>query len=157
MTFDNRIIDSIKGLTGPVAEQAGAKIYDISLKRVNGRSALTVLVDKQGGISLDECALINKRLSDIIENAGFFSGPYVIEVSSPGLDRLLKNRRDFNWAFGASVDIWLTGNINDRNFISGIVKNCRENDVEIEDRHGSCFMIPYDMINKAKRNIQACT
>ncbi|MFA5069414.1 MAG: hypothetical protein WC300_02055 [Candidatus Omnitrophota bacterium] len=152
MAANGDVLDDIRSLIGPALEAAGVELYDMTLKKVNGAGLLMVLVDKNSGISLDECAKINRRVSGIIEHARFFSGPCVIEVSSPGLDRPLKIRRDFSWALGCSVDVWPICDIKGKNFISGIVKDAREDGVEIEAKNGECFVLPYGIINKAKRN-----
>ncbi len=86
----------------------GAELVEITFRRFGGRPVLTVTADKEGGITLDECARINERLGLFFdekaqEGDAFLSGPYNLEVVSPGLDRPLKTEKDFHRAIGDHV------------------------------------------------------
>ncbi|MCP4650029.1 MAG: hypothetical protein GY853_08140 [PVC group bacterium] len=80
---------------------------DLQIISLHNKSEIKVFVDKRGdtGITLDVCAKINRQLGDIIEEEGIFLQKYIIEVSSPGLDRPLKKESDFIWALGRRVKI----------------------------------------------------
>ncbi len=87
-------------------EALGAELIDISLRKSGTRSVLTIIADKPGGITLEECARINRTLGDYFEqNEGLIQGSYVLEVNSPGLDRPLKTARDFERARGQTVRV----------------------------------------------------
>jgi ribosome maturation factor RimP len=144
-------LDSIKSEISPVLDNAGAELVDISLKRMPNGVVLTLLVDTGKGISVDECAAINKRVSDILEERDIISQRYVVEVSSPGLDRPLRTQKDFKGAIGEKVDIWLTQQSQGRDFICGIVKQACEDTLEIQEKNGKMIFLPYENINKAKR------
>ncbi len=80
----------------------GAELVDIIVRRSNGTSTIVIIADKSGGITLDDCATVNRRLSDYFDeltNAAaensFLQGRYFIEVNSPGLDRPLVTPKDF--------------------------------------------------------------
>ena len=92
-------------------EALGAELVDLSVKRSRGRNILTILADKAGGITLEDCAEINHRLSlffdEITKNGSeegtFLKSSYTLEVSSPGLDRPLKTEKDFTRVIGQEV------------------------------------------------------
>src|SRR3989338_2964160 len=90
-------------------EKLGAELVDISVRRSGGRNALVITADKAGGITLDDCAVINRHLSRYLDEfpgeGGFFNGPYYLEVNSPGLDRPLKTEKDFLRAKGKIVRV----------------------------------------------------
>lgn len=97
--------------------KCGAELLEIRCYRTQGRSSLTVIVDKIGGISLDECSQINRSLSEYLDalaegqdglevSNSFFKGRYYLEVSSPGIDRPLKTERDFVRAIGDKVTFY---------------------------------------------------
>jgi ribosome maturation factor RimP len=104
-----RIADDIRR----EVEALGAELVDIQFRRSGGRGTLTILADKAGGISLDECAAINRalgvfldRLSEDTEGApAALRGSYYLEVNSPGLDRPLREERDFKRAAGEFVKL----------------------------------------------------
>ena len=104
--MDN-ILDNIKSEIEPILKHTGSELFDISLKRTSNGTVLALLVDTQKGISIDECAAINKQVSSIMEEKDIIAGRYIVEVASPGLDRPLKLQRDFKKVIGEQVDIWL--------------------------------------------------
>lgn len=84
----------------------GAELVDISVHRSGPRSVLTVLVDKTGGVTLEDCVAINQRLGsyfDSLEGGSILGGAYFLEVNSPGLDRPLRTPHDFERALHERV------------------------------------------------------
>jgi ribosome maturation factor RimP len=147
----NEVLDKIKSEINPILKDAEAELFDISMRRASHGIIVTVLVDTEKGISIGECAVINKRVSAALEEKNTISEKYVVEVASPGLDRPLKNMRDFKKAIGECVDMWLSQQVNGRDFINGIVRGAAESSVEIEEKNGKRITLPYEKINKAKR------
>ncbi len=98
-------LEEIRG----IIEKAGAELIEVNFRRAGSRGILTVIVDKVGGISLDECAAINSQLSlffdGLAETDIFLEGPYYLEVNSPGLDRPMKTQKDFLRAVGEPVRV----------------------------------------------------
>ena len=97
-------IESRKDAIIGVLREYGAELVEILFRRAGARSIVTFIVDKEGGVSLEDCAQINRKLGlffdalaeDTLSNsAGIFAGPYFLEVNSPGLDRPLKTEKDF--------------------------------------------------------------
>jgi ribosome maturation factor RimP len=148
----NEILDKIRSDIKPILKDARAELFDISLKRASNGTILTLLVDTEKGISIGECAVINKRVSAVLEEKNIISEKYVVEVASPGLDRPLKSQKDFKKAAGERVDIWLFEHAQGKDFVSGVVKKAGDNSVEIEGKNGDHIILPYDKINKAKRS-----
>ena len=93
--------------------QNGAELVEVIYRRANQRSILTFLVDKEGGVTLEECAALNQRLGSFFDrlaeiapgDAGFLQGAYFLEVNSPGLDRPLKTSRDFQRVLGKTLRV----------------------------------------------------
>ncbi|OIO38920.1 MAG: hypothetical protein AUJ71_01835 [Candidatus Omnitrophica bacterium CG1_02_49_16] len=90
-------------------EKFGAELVDITFYRSGRRGVLVFVVDKPAGITLDDCAQINRHLGNyfdsLSEEARFFTTPYYLEVNSPGLDRLLKCEADFKRVIGQRVRV----------------------------------------------------
>lgn len=147
----NEVVEGIKSEIYPILKDAEAELFDISMKRASNGIIIILLVDTEKGISIGECAVINKRVSAVLEEKNIISEKYVVEVASPGLDRPLKSQRDFKKAAGESADIWLSQQVKGRDFINGIVREAGESSVEIEEKNGNRVILPYDKINKAKR------
>ena len=94
--------------------EAGAELIEIRYRKVGPKSVITFIVDKDRGITLEECVAVNRNLSAYFDSlssqidetgSGPIQGPYLLEVSSPGLDRPLVSERDFERAAGQTVRI----------------------------------------------------
>ena len=83
---------------------------------------LRVFVDKQGGIDLDDCQALSERLSERLDATDIVSGSYILEVSSPGIDRILKKDKDFIREAGKLVDVTLYAPLDgQKNFVGELV------------------------------------
>ena len=86
-------------------ESLGAKLYDITTAKEHDRNIFTVLVTADGGISLDKCAEISRMISPILDVDEPMSGEYILEVSSPGIERKLKKKEHFIASVGELVKV----------------------------------------------------
>ena len=90
----------------PVCERHGVYIYDAEYKKEGGGYVLRLYIDKDGGVSIEDCENVSRELNPILdERMDFLKEPYVFEVSSPGLDRRLSRDWHFEKAVGRNVDI----------------------------------------------------
>lgn len=101
-----------------VVEELGAEIVSLEFRRGGGRTVLSILADKPGGITLDDCTEISRRVGDRVDEwtrqgdgLPSLSGAYLLEVSSPGADRPLKTVRDFEKAVGKTLDVQARGEL----------------------------------------------
>ena len=86
-------------------ESLGAKLYDIVSAKEHDRNIFRVLVTAEGGISLDKCAEISRMISPILDVDEPMNGEYVLEVSSPGIERKLRTKEHFKASIGEKVKI----------------------------------------------------
>lgn len=89
----------------PILEDMGYELVDVAYGTRNGRWVLQVFMDKEGGVTIDDCARVSGEIGDLIDVRDIIPHEYVLEVSSPGLDRPLKKRKDFQRATGRKVKI----------------------------------------------------
>jgi len=149
--MDSQILaERLQQLISPVLEDLQAELVELDLVRASGQIIVRLLVDKPGDrIDLDECALINRRLGDIIEEQSIIADRYVLEVSSPGIDRPLKSKGDFARNPGKLVKLFLRQPVNGKIEWDGIIKNVTETEVSVEIE-GQAVVIPLSIINKGK-------
>ena len=100
-------MEQIKELIQPVIDEQGVELVDIELKGRPGSQILRVIVDTESGITLDQCIALNRMLSDVMDMEDPIKGRYTLEVTSPGVDRPLKNINDFRRNLGRDVVIEL--------------------------------------------------
>ncbi len=124
------------------------------IHRYEGRDLfLRILVDRpEGGISLGECAQLNRELGDLLDEKNILEQRYILEVSSPGLDRPLKSEADFIRSLNKKAKFFLNELINGKFEWDGVIKKAGAGKVFI-DTGAEILEIPLDKINKTKQII----
>src|SRR3989338_4821877 len=136
-------------------EAVGAELIDISLRRSGCRGVLTVLVDKTGGVTLDECAQINKSLGFFLDETGFSDRPYSLEVNSPGLDRPLKTEKDFQRVLGQRIRLVALDEFKKSYVHIGQALSAQDGVLELKtDKDEKILRLPLATIVKAVREIK---
>lgn len=92
-------------LLAPLMQENQFELVDVEYVKEAGNWYLRAYVDKEGGITLDDCELVNRAWSDIMDREDFILDAYILEVSSPGLGRQLKKEKDFERSIGEDVDV----------------------------------------------------
>jgi len=97
----------VEALVRPVVESAGLELWDVSLRNEAGRRVLRVMVDRRGGVDLEAISETSERVSRRLDLEGFDPGPgsYSLEVTSPGVERALREPRHFARSMGRRVRI----------------------------------------------------
>ncbi|RDY25514.1 ribosome maturation factor RimP [Romboutsia weinsteinii] len=103
---------TIEELVMPIIDTNGFELVDVEYVKEAGEYYLRVYIDKEGGISLNECEVVSRALSEILDVKDPIKDNYFLEVSSPGLDRPLKKDKDFVKYQGREVEIKLYKPIN---------------------------------------------
>jgi ribosome maturation factor RimP len=96
-------------LLAPVVESSGYDFEDVTVAQAGRRRLVRVIVDADGGVDLDGVARVSRAVSDVLDDRGAFDGPYVLEVSSPGVDRPLREPRHWRRAAGRLVKVDVGG------------------------------------------------
>ncbi|MBI4371960.1 MAG: ribosome maturation factor RimP [Elusimicrobia bacterium] len=97
----------IETLVTPLVEQEGGELVDLQWRREGARWVLRLFLDKPGGITLDDCEYFSDRVGALLDEAGKIEQSYVLEISSPGLDRIIKKDKDFERFAGKAVKLRL--------------------------------------------------
>ena len=148
--MDTKSIEKrIKDILKPIAEERKYYVVDVTYKREGGRLALRILLDKDGGITIEECAGLNNELSELLDKEGVIDDQYFLEISSPGLDRKLKKDEDFIWAIGKKIKVTTFGSVHGKNVFSGTLLGLGEGIIVVEE-NGTSWEIPREKIASAK-------
>lgn len=100
-----RYEERLEELIAPVLAENGFELYDTEYVKEGSNWYLRAYIDKPGGITIDDCVLVNHYLSDRLDEEDFISEAYTLEVSSPGLGRQLKKDRHFEKSLGQVVEL----------------------------------------------------
>jgi len=149
------VIDRVTEILIPIAEKKSAFIVDVTYKREGRTMVLRVLMDKKDGIAIDECAEINNDLSTILDEENLIDEYYILEVSSPGLDRILRKPKDFHWAVGKPIKATTYAPIEGNNVFRGKLLGVNEKSIVVQSKDGLTSEIPLKRIAKAKVDIES--
>lgn len=144
--------EKVRQLIESVIESEGLEIIDLECLKMKFRWLVRIFIDKEGGVTIDDCSEISKQVGDILDVYDVLPGSYTLEVSSPGLDRPLSRDKDFIKYRGSTVRI-KTGEKLDgvKNFHGRLNDYLDENGAKIliVDVSGKIYRIPRDMVVKA--------
>lgn len=128
-----------------VVESLGASLYDIEVVSEFDETIFRIMITKQGGVNLDDCAQISRELSPFLDVNPPMENEYRLEVSSPGIERKLMNPKHFIQSIGEKVKL----KIADVGQIIGLLKDANEKEIVIEV-NGETKTFTYPQINKAR-------
>jgi ribosome maturation factor RimP len=135
-----------------VAEDQGVELFDIELLG-NGKLLLRVYIDKDGGVTLDECERFSKSLGILLDVENPVHGPYTLEVSSPGLNRPLRNLKDYEMNLGRLARIITVDKIENQNFFIGRISEIDNGIIRLQVGEHDIY-IPFENISRASLEIE---
>lgn len=109
-------------LLEPIVTGHGFELVDVEYVKEAGTWYLRVYIDKPGGITVDDCEVVSRQFSDILDEKDYIEDAYIFEVSSPGLGRPLKKEKDFKRSMGEEVEIRTYRAIDRQKEFTGILK-----------------------------------
>ena len=121
----------------PIVEEHGFELVDVEYVKEGGTWYLRAYIDKPGGINVDDCEVVSRRLSDILDEKDYIEEAYILEVSSPGLGRPLKKEKDFKRSLGEEVDVRTYRMIERQKEFTGLLKDYDDATVTIEMEDGT--------------------
>jgi ribosome maturation factor RimP len=153
--WTRRFIDDVERLAEPLLESEGMAMVDVEYRREPVGWVLRVFIDKEGGVTLDDCALVSRQLGDIIDARMDHDESYHLEVSSPGLDRPLTKPRHFVHFQGQSVVIKTGQPVDGQRHFKGVLAGFSDGLVTVmaDDKP---VVIPIENIVKACLDWESC-
>ena len=116
----------------PIVEEYGFELVDVEYVKEGSNWYLRAYIDKPGGITVNDCEAVSRKLSDILDEKDYIDDAYILEVSSPGLGRPLKKEKDFKRSLGEEVEIRTYRMVEKQKEFTGILKDYDETTVTIE-------------------------
>lgn len=143
-----RVEQKIEALLKPTIESMGFDLWGIEYMPAGRHTLLRVYVDKEGGITVDECADVSRQVGAIMDVDDPISSEYRLEISSPGMDRLLFRPEQYARYKGKTVQVRTAVSVLGRRKLKGPMVDVSDTMVVIEV-DGELFEVPYDIIEKA--------
>ena len=143
----NRVEMAVEEIAAKLLE--GSDIELVAVEYVKEKNwYLRVFIDKEGGSDIDDCSELSGKLEDILDERDLIPTSYMLEVSSPGLDRELKKERDFQREMGKSIDVSLFAPLDGEKVITGELKGYDGSSVSVGDK-----VIPMEKVAKVNLHI----
>ena len=146
--------EELKKLVQPVVEDMGFELFNLELSVRGRKSVIQIFLDKEEGVSLDDCAEVSREVSTILDVEDLIPWSYILEVSSPGLDRPLRIPQDFKRFRGKLAQVVTREPIDNQTFFKGRIDYsddiCAKLILE-KDKH---VTIPYNIITRSRLEIE---
>jgi len=136
-------------LIEPIISSMGYEMWGLNITQQSNLIKLTLYIDSKSGINIADCEKVSKQVTHLLDIEEIFDADYVLEVSSPGLDRVLITKDHFSKYINEKVKIKLKWLVNNRKNIKGIIKNVTNEYIIINDNKET-FEIKYDSIDSAR-------
>ena len=143
----------VHALIEPILADRNMELVECSCRPHGGGQLLRLLVDKIGGVTLQQCAHVNHLVGQALETADVFEGSYTIEVSSPGLDRPLVSKRDFERALGEELSVSVREDEGRIGTVQGMLLAVQHEAIVLKTPSGN-VTVPLGQIQTAKKSVR---
>jgi len=130
------IVKGVSGLVEGILDDMGFELVDVEFVPNQGRWVLRLFIDKEGGVTIDDCARVSRELGDLIDVKDVIAHPYVLEISSPGLDRPLKKEKDILKAMNRKIKLKMAKPIKGRRNYAGVLRDFKDGILHVEIEGG---------------------
>lgn len=144
----NEITEAIK----PIVSAMGYEMWGLSISQQNNSLKLTLYIDSEKGIKINDCEKVSHQVTHLLDTEKLCDSDYVLEVSSPGFDRVLITSEHFNKYINEEVKVRLKWLVNNRKNIKGLIENVTE-DYVIINENNETYKIKYESIENARLKI----
>ena len=151
--LSKNIKNTVAGIIKPIITEMGYEYVETDFSKQGRDFILTVYIDSDAGITIDDCERVSRTIEPVLDEHDPIEQSYCLCVSSLGLDRPLKNSKDFEKAIGTCIDIKLYKNINGQKLYSGRLVEYSDCDITIEDADGTVIKLELHDIAKITSHI----
>lgn len=147
------LLDSLRGVVSPVLTNLGYDLVELAIVVSHGRRTLRVFIDKEGGVTLEDCARSSKAIGFALDDGDLFLGRYYLEVSSPGAERKLRTRQDFERFMGRKAHVRFREDAGGVNEITGKIKGFTDDILTLQPEGAEPVDIKYEAIFRANLSL----
>jgi len=148
------ILEEVRGMAGQILGYAGMELVHLEVGREPRGLILRLYIDKEGGITLDDCARVSRQISAQLDVEDPIEDRYTLEVSSPGLDRPLLTDLDFTRFAGRSIRLSTRSPLEGRSHYQGRLDGLVDGSVRMTLEGGRQVEIPRDQVAKARLEVE---
>ncbi|NLL69610.1 MAG: ribosome maturation factor RimP [Epulopiscium sp.] len=145
--LSKKIEQQVEEMLYPILQEKNFECVDVEFVKEGPNWYLRIFIDKEGGITIDDCEWVSRSLEKELDKTDPIIQPYILEVSSPGLDRPLKKEEDFKRYQGELVDVKLYKAVNKQKEFQGKLIGLQDDQIVIEDEKGEICSFPRDQVS----------
>ncbi|NLM21463.1 MAG: ribosome maturation factor RimP [Peptococcaceae bacterium] len=142
------VLNKVRQLVEPKISELGLELIDAEYVKEGAHWYLRFFIDKDGGVDIDDCAEASQKIGEILDRDNPIPQAYMLEVSSPGIERPLRKREDYEKYKGEMVSVYTTEPFQGYSCFTGYLKGLENDNVflEYEDQQ---ILIPFDLVDRA--------
>lgn len=140
--------DKLSDLIAPVVEALGCELWGLEYLTQGRHATLRIFIEKESGVGLEDCEKVSRQVSSVMDVEDPIASQYTLEVSSPGMDRLLFNLDHYKRSIGEKVSIKLSRKFEERKKLQGVIVGVEDDEVvlQVEDEE---YLLPVELIERA--------
>ncbi|CAN5568718.1 ribosome maturation factor RimP [soil metagenome] len=147
------IVEHVSKIAARVAEASGIELVHIDISGTKRDLVVRIFIDKEGGVTIEDCSMVSRGVEDVLDTEDFIPTRYVLEVSSPGIERELYSLSDFVKFTGHLAKAKLKNEIDGQKTFVGPILEVDENKITIDDRTKGIVSFTFDDVAKANLKI----
>jgi len=147
------IIEHVKGIAKKVTKASDIELVHVDISGTKRDLVLRIFIDKKGGVTLDDCSGISRGVEEVLDNEDLIPSRYVLEVSSPGIERELYSLADFVKFTGHLAKVKLKAEIDGQKTFVGNITTVEGNKINVDDRTKGAVSFDYADVDKANLKI----
>ena len=144
------VIERVREFAESLLPAMGLELFDVQFRREGHGWVLRLVVDKEEGVTLDDCSQVSRETSDFLDVEDIIDHPYHLEVSSPGLERPLRTMAECQRHLGTKVRIKLKEEIDSQRVIIGELKQAEKDELTVLSEQGTTNNIEWENVQKAR-------
>jgi ribosome maturation factor RimP len=155
------VAEQVRAIAARVAGTYGLDIFDVQYRREAGGMVLRIQIDRPGpassandSVSVEDCARVSRDLSAVLDVEDVVPAAYILEVSSPGLDRPLRGPGDYGRFAGRRAKLVMREPVDGQTFLKGTLAGVEDTNVLIDSDQGKRHRVPLDMITRANLEVE---
>ena len=145
----NRKEIEIEALLAPVVAMESCAIWGVEYRTQGRRSKLVIYIEREQGVGVEECERVSRRVSDILDVEETLSGAYTLEVSSPGMDRILFKPEQFESCAGERIEVRLNYPVEGTKRVVGVLVGLEDGEAVVRADEDE-FLLPLENVQRAR-------
>lgn len=151
--MNQSVNEQVRGIAALVVNEAGLEFVHAEIVGADKQLTIRVFIEKKGGVTHTDCELVSRNIEKILDDKDFITLAYLLEVSSPGLERGLYNLKDFEEFTGHSAKVKTESAVNGQKKFRGRIIGIENGEVILEDKTNGIVRFPYNIVSKANLEI----